>query len=155
MKKNHSPRLVLIERILLLKEVSIFSDTPESILAEIAHLMEEEEMEHDVDVVIEGDMGNCMYIIFQGSVRVHKGNETLAVLNEKNYFGELSLLDTETRSATVTTKSNCILYKINQEPFYDLIEYQPEVIKAVVQSLSKRLRDANLKIFQLSQKIKN
>lgn len=152
MKNNNQQRLVLIERILLLKEVSIFSETPESILAEIAHLMEEEEVEQNVNVVVEGEIGNCMYIIFQGAVRVHKGNQTLAILNDKNYFGELSLLDTETRSATVTTQTNCILYKINQEPFYDLIECRPEVIKAVVQSISKRLRDANLKIFQLSNK---
>lgn len=152
MKNSNQQRLILIERVLLLKEVSIFSETPESILGEIAHLMEEQTVDPNINIVTEGEIGNCMYIIFQGQVRVHKGNQTLAILKEKNYFGELSLLDTETRSATVTSQSECILYKINQEPFFDLIDFRPEVLKAVMQNLSKRLRDANYKIFELSKK---
>lgn len=152
MKHSNQQRLILIERVLLLKEVSIFSETPESILGEIAHLMEEQTVDPNINIVTEGEIGNCMYIIFQGHVRVHKGNQTLAILKEKNYFGELSLLDTETRSATVTSQSECILYKINQEPFFDLIDFRPEVLKAVMQNLSKRLRDANYKIFELSKK---
>lgn len=151
MKNTNQERLILIERVLLLKAVSIFSETPESILAEIAHLMEEQTVEPNINIVSEGEIGNCMYIIFQGSVKVHKGNQTLAILKEKNYFGELSLLDTETRSADVTSLTDCILYKINQEPFFDLIDCRPEVMKAVMQNLSKRLRDANHKIFELSK----
>ncbi len=152
MKPINQNRLLLIERVLLLKTVSIFSETPESILAEIAHLMEEEVIAENTIVVTEGEIGNCMYIIYKGEVRVHKGNQTLAILKYNNYFGELALLDTEKRSATVTTQTECIFYKINQEPFYDLLEFSPEVIKAVVQNLSKRLRDANYKIFELSNK---
>ena len=152
MKHANHHRLILIERVLLLKSVSIFSETPESILAEIAHLMEEEDLAENKNVFKEGETGNCMYIIFKGTVRVHKGNQTLAILTDNNYFGELALLDTETRSATVTTETECILYKINQEPFYDLIECRPEVIKAVVQNLSKRLRDVNHKLYELSNK---
>ncbi|BDQ13405.1 cyclic nucleotide-binding domain-containing protein [Sediminibacterium sp. TEGAF015] len=151
MKEKRHERLILIERVLLLKAVSIFSETPESILAEIAHLMEEQTFEPGINIVTEGEIGNCMYIIFQGQVRVHKGNQTLAVLKEQNYFGELSLLDTETRSATVTSEKECILYKIDQEPFFDLIDFRPEVMKAVMQNLCKRLRDANHKIFELSK----
>ena len=152
MKHANHHRLILIERVLLLKSVSIFSETPESILAEIAHLMEEEDLAENKNVFKEGETGNCMYIIFKGTVRVHKGSQTLAILTDNNYFGELALLDTETRSATVTTETECILYKINQEPFYDLIECRPEVIKAVVQNLSKRLRDVNHKLYELSKK---
>lgn len=151
MKNTNQERLILIERVLLLKAVSIFSETPESILAEIAHLMEEQTVEPNVNIVSEGEIGNCMYIIFQGNVKVHKENQTLAILKEKSYFGELSLLDTETRSADVTSLTDCILYKINQEPFFDLIDCRPEVMKAVMQNLSKRLRDANHKIFELSK----
>ena len=152
MKHANHHRLILIERVLLLKSVSIFSETPESILAEIAHLMEEEDLAENKNVFKEGETGNCMYIIFKGTVRVHKGIQTLAILTDNNYFGELALLDTDTRSATVTTETECILYKINQEPFYDLIECRPEVIKAVVQNLSKRLRDVNHKLYELSNK---
>ena len=145
-------RLLLIERVLLLKSLSIFSDTPETILAEIAHLMVEQEVATDSHIVIEGETGNCMYIIFRGSVKVHKEQQLLAVLEEKDFFGELSLLDTETRSASVTALSDCILFRIDQEPFYDMMELRPEVMKGVIQILCKRLRAANKKILELGKK---
>lgn len=145
-------KLLLIERVLLLKSLSIFSDTPETILAEIAHLMFEIEVAENHPIVSEGEIGNCMYIIYTGEVAVHKGSQVLATLKEKDFFGELSLLDTETRSATVTSNTECILYRIDQEPFYDLMECRPEVVKGVIQNLCKRLREVNQKLYALKNK---
>lgn len=136
----------MIEKVLLLKSCSLFSDTPENILAEVAHLLLEEEAEEGAILFKEGDTGNCMYIIFRGRVRIHKGEQTLAVLTERNFFGELSLLDTETRSATATPLTDCLLLKLDQDPFYELLETQPEVGRGVIRVLSKRLRDLNQKI---------
>lgn len=142
--------LLLIEKVLLLKSVSIFSDTPENVLAEVAHLLVEEEAPENITLFNEGEIGNCMYIIFRGSVRIHKGAQTLAVLNERNFFGELSLLDTETRSASATTETECFLLKIDQEPFYELLETQPDIGRGVIRVLSKRLRDLNQKLLEKS-----
>lgn len=145
-------RLLLIERVLLLKSISIFTETPETILSEIAHLMHEQEIPENTTVVNEGEAGNCMFIIFSGAVKVEKGKQVLATLKEKEFFGELSLLDTETRSASVITLSHCVLFRIDQEPFYDLIECRPEVVKGVIQNLCKRLRAANQRVWELSNK---
>jgi CRP/FNR family transcriptional regulator, cyclic AMP receptor protein len=144
-------RLLLIERVLLLKSLSIFEETPENILAEIAHLLEEQEVEENTTIVSEGEIGNCMYIIFRGTVKVHKGKQLLALLEEKDFFGELSLLDTEARSASVTAVTDCIIFRIDQEPFYDVMESCPEVAKGIIQILCKRLRTANQKIFELTK----
>ncbi|HEU4573978.1 MAG TPA: cyclic nucleotide-binding domain-containing protein [Chitinophagaceae bacterium] len=144
--------LLLIERVLLLKSLSIFRETPETILAEIAHLLQQEEIEEDTLIMREGDAGNCMYIILQGHIKIHKGDHTLIVLKEKDFFGELSLLDTETRSASATAATDCILYRIDQEPFYDLMEQRPEVARGVIKILCNRLRSANQQISQLSHK---
>lgn len=141
-------RLLLIEKVLILKSLSIFRDTPENILAELAPLMHETEYEKDVLVFAEGQIGDCMFIIHQGSVRIHKGNTTLAVLKEKEVFGELSLLDAETRSASATTADNTILFRIDQEPFYELIESRPEVARGFIKMLCKRLRAQNEKAVQ-------
>ena len=151
MRSSEKNRLLLIERVLLLKSLSIFHDTPETMLAEIAHLLEEQEVEEGTCIVNEGDIGNCMYIIFRGTVKVHKGSQLLAVLEEKDFFGELSLLDTEKRSASVTAISDCILFRIDQEPFYDVMESCPEVAKGIIQILCKRLRAANHKLFELTK----
>lgn len=151
MAPNTKNRLLLIERVLLLKSVSIFSETPETILAEIAYLMQEEMVAGNKPIVVEGEAGNCMYIIFSGGVKVEKGGQLLASLKDREFFGELSLLDTETRSASVTSTSDCLLFRIDQEPFYDLIECRPEVVKGVIQNLCKRLRAANHKVWELSK----
>ena len=155
MKNQEFSGLLLIEKVLLLKSLSVFSDTPETILAEMAYLLKELEYAEGTRVVKEGETGNCMYIIFRGEVKVTKGNELLAILKEKDFFGELSLMDTETRSATVTATTDCILFRLDQEPFYDLMESRPEVVKGVIKILCKRLRMANQRILELTRGEKN
>jgi CRP-like cAMP-binding protein len=148
MSNSGLERLLLIEKVLILKSLAIFRDTPENILAELAPLMHETEYEKDVLVFSEGHIGDCMYIIHQGSVKIHKGTTTLAVLKEKEVFGELSLLDAETRSASATTTENAILFRIDQEPFYELIESRPEVARGFIKMLCKRLRAQNERAVQ-------
>ena len=136
-------RLLLIEKVLILKSLGIFKDTPENILAELAPLMHEIEYEKNILIFSEGMIGDCMYIIHQGAVKIHKGGTTLAVLKDKEVFGELSLLDAETGSASATTTENAILFRIDQEPFYELIESRPEVARGFIKMLCKRLRAQN------------
>ena len=145
MLQSDPNRLLLVEKVLILKSLSIFSDTPEHILADLAPLMEEEEYEKDTLIFKEGEFGDCMYIIRQGDVKIHKENVTLAILNEKEVFGELALLDPEVRSASATAVNNCILFRIDQEPLYEVIENRPEVARGFIKILCKRLRAQNEK----------
>jgi CRP-like cAMP-binding protein len=149
MRSSGLERLLLVEKVLILKSLSIFHDTPESILAELAPLMHEIEYEENTLIFEEGSIGDCMYIIHKGDVKIHKGNITLATLKDKEVFGELSLLDAETRSASATTSSNSILFRIDQDPFYELIEFRPEVAKGFIKMLCKRLRAQNERAVQV------
>jgi CRP-like cAMP-binding protein len=135
--------LLLVEKVLILKSLSIFKDTPENILADLAPLMQEEEYEEGTLIFGEGEIGDCMYIIHQGAVRIHKNDTTLAILREKEVFGELSLLDSEVRSATATTDTDCVLFRIDQEPFYELVENRTEVARGFIKILCQRLRAQN------------
>ena len=145
MAEAYHHKLLLFEKVLILKSLSIFNDTPETILSEVAPLMKEEEVEANHVLFNEGDVGDCMYVIYKGEVRIHKGKAILAVLKEKEVFGELSLLDSETRSASATTHTDCFLFKIDQEPFYELLETRPEVAKGFIKILCQRLRALNEK----------
>lgn len=136
-------KLLLLEKVLVLKSLAIFKETPETILSELAPLMQEEEAEAGTVLFKEGDTGDCMYIIYKGDVKIHKGSTTLAILQEKDVFGELSLLDSETRSATATANTDCFLFKIDQEPFYELLESRPEIAKGFIKILCQRLRAQN------------
>lgn len=142
-------KLLLFEKVLILKSLAIFSESPETILSELAPLMQEVEVEQGTILFNEGDTGDCMYIIYKGQVKIHKGSTTLAILKEKEVFGELSLLDSETRSASATANSDCFLFKIDQEPFYELMETRPEVAKGFIKILCQRLRAQNEKAVAL------
>jgi CRP-like cAMP-binding protein len=139
---NH---LLILEKVLLLKSLSIFEETPETILAEVANILEEEDVEKNTTLFKSGDIGNCMYVIYKGEVKIHKEDHTLVVLKENDFFGELSLLDTETRSASATTITQAYLLKIDQEAFYELMENRIEVARGIIRTLCKRLRVQNQK----------
>jgi CRP-like cAMP-binding protein len=151
MEPGNINRLLLIEKVLVLKSLNLFKDTPENILADLAPLMKEMQYEQGTEIFKEGDTGDCMYIIQQGNIKIHKGNTTLAILKEKEVFGELSLLDADTRSASATADTDCILYKIDQEPFYELMDERPEVAKGFIKILCQRLRTMNEKSRQQQQ----
>ena len=145
MEHGNAKRLLLVEKVLLLKSLALFKDTPENILADLAPLMQEIHYEPGIEIFKEGDTGDCMYIIEQGNIRIHKGNTTLAILKDKEVFGELSLLDADTRSASASTHTDCTLYKIDQEPFYELLDERPEVARGFIKILCQRLRTMNEK----------
>jgi CRP-like cAMP-binding protein len=148
-KNDH--KLSSREKLDALKVIPIFRETPESTLAEVAALMQEETYQKEDVIFNEGDHGDCMFIIHTGDIRIHKGNTDLAVLNENEVFGELSLLDAETRSATATASSDSILYKIDQEPFYKLISTRPEISLGIIRILARRLRAQNEKSVSLNR----
>jgi|SRR5688572_9710219 len=145
MPHSNTDGLLLVEKVLILKSVSIFKDTPEHILADLAPLMEEEEFEQNAVIFKEGEIGDSMYIIHQGEVKIHKGDTGLAILKDKEVFGELALLDAEVRSASVTANTDCVLFRIEQEPFYELIDNRPEVARGFIKILCQRLRAQNEK----------
>jgi len=145
MEPGNINRLLLIEKVLVLKALNLFKDTPENVLADLAPLMKEIQFEQGTEIFKEGEIGDSMYIIQQGNIKIHKGSTTLAILKEKEVFGELSLLDADTRSATATADTDCTLYKIDQEPFYELMDERPEVAKGFIKILCQRLRTMNEK----------
>ena len=91
MEQGNAGRLILIEKVLILKSLNLFRETPENILADLAPLMKEKEYEKDSVIFQAGETGDCMYIIHQGTIRIHKDKTTFATLHEKEVFGELGL----------------------------------------------------------------
>lgn len=132
--------LSTIEKVLVLKRVGIFAATPDETLAEVAALLEETPLQPGQTIFEKGDPGDCMYIIVDGEVRVHDGDRTLNHLQAGDVFGEMSLLDTEPRVASVTAVADTQLLRLEQEPFYELLEERSEVARGIIQVLSRHLR---------------
>jgi CRP/FNR family transcriptional regulator, cyclic AMP receptor protein len=133
--------MLIIEKVLLLKNSEIFNNCRESDLMEIASICHEIYLDKKINIFKKGEAGNCMYFIHTGEVSIHDEQHQLAVLTENEIFGELSLLDSDTRSASATTLSDCTLLKIEQEAFYDLVATNTDILKGIMRTLCKRLRE--------------
>ena len=137
-----------MEKVSLLKETDIFRNVRETDLAEIASILEDVSVKIGDTIFNKGDTGNCMYIIEKGSVRIHDGGYTLAVLGKNEVFGELSLLDAETRSASATCDESSHLLKLDQAPFYKILSEDQEVLKGILKMLCRRIRILDAKSAQ-------
>src|SRR3954469_9392119 len=137
--------MLLIEKVLVLKSSEIFQNTVESDLIELAAILEEVYLEEGRLIFSKGDIGTSMYFIYSGSINIHDGEHVLAVLGESEVVGELSILDSETRSASATTSNDCVLLKLDQEPFYEIMMNNADVLKGILKTLCKRLRAINKK----------
>ena len=140
----------------LLKGVELFSELTEEQIGMLADLVVSQNFNRDETVVLEGDDSvQALYLIASGSVQVYMtgvdGRETiLSFLERGDFFGEMSLIDGEPRSASVRTVTDAQMLIIHRESFLKLIRQSPEIAMGLLSELSKRLRKANRQIGSLS-----
>jgi HEAT repeat protein len=136
----------ILERILLLREIPIFADlSPEDLklVAEIAH---EEWYPQNTDIFHRGDEGNMMFVIVEGGVQVVRTldgiDQILAQRGPGDFVGEMAIIESAPRSATLRTKSDVRMLAIDGETFKGILLERPDVSFAVLRSISRRLREA-------------
>ena len=104
-------------------------------------------------IFAEGDLGNEMYILHSGKVRIFKNidgfDQTLTVLEKGDFFGEMSILEGMPRSAAAEAEEDCELIKINSANFVAMIKSNVEIAIRIMRKLSLRLREANVQIEKL------
>ena len=131
--------MILVQRILFLKNVPLFSTMPPDTLAWVAEAADETSCPSGQTIFEKGSEGDSMYVIADGSVRIHDGDKTLASLPQGAFFGELSILDGETRSASAET--DCLLLVIRQNSFRRILSKQFDVTENLLKILVRRIRE--------------
>ncbi|QHT69752.1 cyclic nucleotide-binding domain-containing protein [Rhodocytophaga rosea] len=154
-KQVMNSQLLDIEKVMALKTTTIFRETSEDILVDVASILKEVPVQAGESIVKKDDMGTCMFIIYSGSVRVHDGEHTLAELKTRDFFGELSLLDTEPRSASVTALVDTFLLRLDQHAFYEIMADRIEVTREIMKILCRRLRHQNKIVAEMKERITN
>jgi len=138
-------------RISILKKVNIFSEIEDKTLHDLAGKLKEVTLQSGEMVIYKGEKGHTMYIIVEGSVKVHDGEHIFAYLTGGHFFGEYSLIDTEVRSATVTGLEKTQLFRLEQTDFYKLLANNISFIKGILRVLIARLRDHDIVQEKLSK----
>jgi C4-dicarboxylate-specific signal transduction histidine kinase len=94
-------------------------------------------------IIKKDDVGFTMYFIMSGEVKIHDGEQLLARLTKGEFFGEMSILDREPRSMSVTTTEPCVTASIQRTHFFDVLNRYPGMTVELIGFISKRLRRLN------------
>ena len=131
------------ESVLLLRQVEMFKEFDDESLALLASRMKEVRRNKNEMLFKKGDPGNSMYIIVEGSVKIHNNEHVFATLNSKQYFGEYSLIDQTTRSTSATTARPSRFLVLMQEDFDNIMASKPMLWRKLMIPTIKRLRSFN------------
>ncbi|MFM8322788.1 MAG: cyclic nucleotide-binding domain-containing protein [Chloroflexota bacterium] len=135
-----APVLDINERVALLRTVSLFSEIPDEILAELAALLTPVEMTPKQVLFNKGDLGDSMYIIVRGWILIHDGEMEVNRLGPADVFGEMAIVDDQPRLASATALDNTQLLRLSQDTFYELMDHRSEFARGVIRVLNRRLR---------------
>ena len=133
-----------------IKKIAPFKDLSEESYEGIIPALEEVNYPAGEQILQVGDQGDALYIIREGRVQVfinspQKGDKIiLSTLSSGDYFGEMSLLTGEPRSATVESMDDVRLLRLSKEGFDQIITENPSITVFFSTMLSQRLQDANI-----------
>jgi CRP/FNR family cyclic AMP-dependent transcriptional regulator len=137
-----------LELIVFLKKCPLFAGMKTSELRSVVRITRELSFEAGEDIVREGDIGDALYLMYDGVVAIRKALASgesleLAQLNVFDFFGEMSMFDAEVRSATVMAKTPCLILRIQGNDMIDMLHDNPSIGIEFIRIFVKRLRDAN------------
>jgi CRP/FNR family cyclic AMP-dependent transcriptional regulator len=139
----------------ILSNLDLFHALTPSHLTRLVTVGAEERHSRGAKIFDEGETGDRLYVILDGSVRISRfvsglGEEALAVLRPGAYFGEMSLIDDEARSAAAIAHESCRLFVLKRSDLEDLLfvdrDLAYDFLWNLVRTLSRRLRATNDKM---------
>ena len=106
-------------------------------------------------VLTEGEMGDALFMIQSGKVKVFIGDQDgremiLKILGPGDFFGEMSMIDKQPRSASVTALEACVFLVLSHAAFEKCVEQVPRIANMVMRILAQRVREADKKIGTLA-----
>ena len=138
------PMYSTLEKILMLKGTPLFSTVAAEDLSSLARLAQERSFAGGERIVVEGEIGDELYLVMSGSVEVMREGGVTTTLGPGEAFGELSVLDAGPRTATVTAVGETEVLAVTSEEFYEILYEQAEIAEGVIRMLVKRLRDGKV-----------
>jgi len=135
------------QRIEVLKRIPIFAHLTYNELVKVLGLTQLAAVHAGETIITEGDDGDELFVVLAGEVDVSKGGKHLATLKAGAHMGEMAMIDSSPRSATVVAKTDGNLLLMRREEFFGLIRSEAviatKLLWSFVQSLSTRLRETN------------
>ncbi|MCS7259484.1 MAG: patatin-like phospholipase family protein [Anaerolineae bacterium] len=136
----------LSARVERLRRIDFFKNLPSAVVADLAMRLRHERYRQGDVVFVEGSLGDSMYFIESGQLKISTGSGTqervLNYLGPGNFFGEMAVLLNQRRMATVTVVIDADLWALRKADLDSLLEKYPAVALQITEELSRRLTDA-------------
>jgi HEAT repeat protein len=147
----------LMERLLMLQSVPLFAAMTLEQLEAIHSCLSEQHYTKGEVIFNEGDIGDEMYIVADGQVEIYLSLNCpeplhLATVEAGSYFGEMSVLDKDPRSAAAKVTQDARLFVLKGEQLKELIYVMPEIAFTIFRVLSERLRRSDRRLGSLTRK---
>ena len=135
-----------------------FGGLSDASLELLVSMLVERRYDADATVVAEGEPGHSMFIVHSGKLVVSKLGESgrairMAVLGPGDFFGEMTLIEMQNRSATVVAESQTVLYELTARQLYACYKVDIGAYVMVMQNINRelcrRLRRADNRIAEL------
>jgi len=139
----------------LLSSVPIFNDLSSSVLRQLLSRMHKKRYSRNKMILMQDEMGDTFFTICRGSVKINRiskdGREVIfAILGEGDFFGEMSLLDQENRSANAVALEDSDVLILKREDFLSFLEKYPKISISLLAELASRIRKSDEQIEGLS-----
>lgn len=125
----------------VLSSVDLFQDLSERELRRLMSTAVEMNFAKGDTIVSEGDEDGRFYLVLEGSARIVNGRRTLARLGAGDYFGEISLIDGEPRSAAVVATEPVRMITLARSTFRTLLDEQPAITRKLLVEMCRRVRE--------------
>ena len=136
----------ILERIILLRDIPIFAGLSPEDLKSVAEIAHEEFFPKNTNIFHQGEDGNMMYVIVEGYLHVLAntgGSEKIvAERGPGEFVGEMAVIESAPRTATLRTASEVRVLSIDGETFKGILHERPDVSFAVLRNISRRLRES-------------
>ncbi|MDH5184752.1 MAG: cyclic nucleotide-binding domain-containing protein, partial [Gammaproteobacteria bacterium] len=121
-----------------LRESEFLKSASEDMIRLLADQVETLHIPAEYRIFKRGDVGLSMYIVVDGSVRVHDDDVVIKHLQQGDIFGEIGALASEARTASVTADTDSTLYELGQNTLYHAINTYPDTAKEIITALCKK-----------------
>jgi hypothetical protein len=144
--EDHRDVLNPVEIALHLKSLPLFERLTARQLMNLANEVREEQHAAGTLVFQEGEPGGCLYLIVEGQVRVTRGETLLREQGPNSFFGEIAVLEGESRTATITTTTPVRFLRLDRDDLLRLMEELPAIAIGICQTLSRRISELTRRV---------
>lgn len=131
------------------RNLPIFAGCSEDQLAEIDRLADEVHVEAGRTMIRQGDLGQEFALIVEGEAEIVKDGEVEARIGPGDYFGEVALLDSITRTASVVAATDLTLEVIDRRGFNTLLDDLPSLSRSMLKGMAQRMADLEEQLHEL------